>query len=92
LGLLLSASALLLEEMSFALYKQPRHLGALLVAMLLENFGYRQLTAWWRLKAILGWLCGRPGRWGVMTRTASWQACGSPRANSRTERPETDVR
>jgi len=74
MGLLLSASALLLEEMSFHLYKRPRHLGALLLAMLLENLGYRQLTAWWRFKAILSWLSRRPGTWGVMTRSASWQA------------------
>lgn len=74
MGMLLSASALLLEEMSFHLYKRPRHLAALLGAMLFENLGYRQLTAWWRLKAILLWLGRRPSRWGRMTRTASWQA------------------
>jgi cellulose synthase/poly-beta-1,6-N-acetylglucosamine synthase-like glycosyltransferase len=74
LGLVLSASALLLEELSFHLYQRPRHLAALLAAMLLENLGYRQLTAWWRLRAIVTWLRGGPGLWGEMTRTASWQA------------------
>jgi hypothetical protein len=74
MGLLLSASAILLEEMSFHLYERPRQLGVLLAAMVVENFGYRQLTAWWRLQAILGWLSRRPGRWGTMRRSASWQA------------------
>ncbi len=73
MGLLLSASALLLEEVSFHLYKRPRHLGALVLAMLFENLGYRQLTAWWRLCAIVKWLGGRPEQWGEMTRNASWQ-------------------
>ena len=74
LGLVLSASALLLEEKSFHLYKRPQQLGALLVAMLLENLGYRQLTAWWRLRALLRWLGGGRVQWGEMTRSASWQA------------------
>ena len=74
LGLVLSACALLLEELSFHLYRRPRHLAALLAAMLFENLGYRQLTAWWRLRAIGTWLRGRPGQWGEMTRIASWQA------------------
>jgi len=79
LGLALSASALLLEEMSFRLYRQPRHLGALLFAMVLENLGYRQLTAWWRLRALLRWLAGGSGQWGVMTRSAAWQASAQAR-------------
>jgi hypothetical protein len=76
MGLALSASALLLEEMSFHLYRKPSHLGALLAAMVLENLGYRQLTAWWRLRALLRWLLGGRGQWGVMTRSAAWQASG----------------
>lgn len=73
MGLLLSACALMLEELSFRLYRRPRDLAALVGAMLLESFGCRQLTAWWRLRAIGTWVSRRPGRWGEMTRTASWQ-------------------
>ena len=73
LGLLLSASALLLEAMSFQAYDRPSQLATLLAAMVLENLGYRQLTAWWRLRALLLWLVRRPGRWGHMERSASWQ-------------------
>jgi cellulose synthase/poly-beta-1,6-N-acetylglucosamine synthase-like glycosyltransferase len=74
LALLLSMSALLLEEISFHLYDKPRQMLVLLAAMLLENVGYRQLTAWWRFEAVVLWLLRRPGRWGEMRRTASWQA------------------
>jgi cellulose synthase/poly-beta-1,6-N-acetylglucosamine synthase-like glycosyltransferase len=78
LGMLLSASALLLEEMSFHVYERPRQLAALLAAMAIENFGYRQLAAWWRLQSLVRWLARRPGRWGQMRRTASWQAGRRP--------------
>ena len=33
-----------------------------------EPLGYRQLTVYWRLKGILGFLRGR-SEWGVMTRS-----------------------
>ncbi|MDE2628314.1 MAG: glycosyltransferase [Burkholderiales bacterium] len=74
LGLLLSASALLLEEMSFRVYPDLRHLLQLSAALLIENLGYRQLTLWWRMTGILKWLVGRPAKWGHMRRSASWQA------------------
>lgn len=73
LALLLSMSALLLEELSFHLYEKPGQIGALLAAMVLENLGYRQLTAWWRLQALVLWLARRPGRWGDMQRSGAWQ-------------------
>jgi hypothetical protein len=47
--------------------------------MVLENLGYRQLTSWWRLQATVLWLVRRPGRWGRMERSGSWQA--PPRGN-----------
>jgi cellulose synthase/poly-beta-1,6-N-acetylglucosamine synthase-like glycosyltransferase len=73
LSLLLSVSALLLEEMSFHFYERPRQSLALLGAIALENLGYRQLTAWWRLLAILQWASRRKARWGNMQRSAAWQ-------------------
>jgi len=74
MSVLLSVSALLLEELSFHLYEEPRQLFTLLGAILLENLGYRQLNAWWRLQATFLWLARRPGRWGAMQRTATWQS------------------
>jgi hypothetical protein len=40
---------------------------------ILENFGYRQLTMFWRLKGLLYWLFNAKAKWGTMTRSASWQ-------------------
>jgi cellulose synthase/poly-beta-1,6-N-acetylglucosamine synthase-like glycosyltransferase len=68
LGLMLSASALLLEEMSFRLYPRLAHLRALVAAMVVENVGYRQLNSWWRLVGIWKWLRGGEGVWGEMRR------------------------
>ncbi len=73
LGILLSVLALVLEEMSFHTYPRIRDMLLLLVASVAENFGYRQLTALWRLVGLWKWMMRREARWGDMTRTASWQ-------------------
>lgn len=68
LGILLSATALLLEEIAFRTYGRTRHLGQLLAAILLENLGYRQLNAWWRVQGLWQWATRRRPVWGTMTR------------------------
>jgi hypothetical protein len=73
LGVMLSTTALLLEELSFHTYPKARHLLVLFVMSLLENLGYRQLNSWWRLQALVGWLRGQRAQWGAMKRSASWQ-------------------
>ena len=55
LGILLSASGLLLEEISFHVYPRTRHLVILAMVVVLENFGYRQLNSWWRLVGLYRW-------------------------------------
>lgn len=72
LGLLLSVSALLLEELSFRLYPRQSQLAWLFVVAVVENFGYRQLVSIWRFMALLRWLTGARQRWGTMTRSGSW--------------------
>jgi len=72
-GILLSMSALLIEEMSFHVYPGLRPVPVLLVTALLENLGYRQLNSAWRLWGLLRWMFGAKGGWGKMQRTASWQ-------------------
>jgi cellulose synthase/poly-beta-1,6-N-acetylglucosamine synthase-like glycosyltransferase len=72
LGVLQSTSALLLEEMSFHLYPDPRQVFTLFMLAVMENFGYRQLTLAWRMEGLLHWLFGTKPKWGAMTRTASW--------------------
>ena len=73
LGLLWSLSSMLLEEMSFHIYERPKQLVRLLAAAVLENFGYRQLIACWRLMGLLQWLFGSKRGWGEIQRTGSWQ-------------------
>jgi len=73
LGVMLSTTALLLEELSFHTYPKASHLSVLFAVAVVENFGYRQITSFWRLQALIGWLAGRPIEWGMMKRKADWQ-------------------
>jgi len=66
-GMLLSLWAVVLEEVSFRRYGRFGDLVRLLVYATLENFGYRQRTVWWRLKAF--WSVFRQQHaWGEMVR------------------------
>jgi len=71
LGVMLSTSALVLEEMSFHVYPRVRDLLKLFGVAILENFGYRQITLIWRIRGLVGWLRGRVPEWGEMKRSAS---------------------
>jgi cellulose synthase/poly-beta-1,6-N-acetylglucosamine synthase-like glycosyltransferase len=66
-GVMFSVGAVLLEEMSFQRYPKPGDLALLLSFGVLENFGYRQLTAWWRVKAFWDYFRGKKS-WGTMER------------------------
>ena len=66
-ALLVTLAALCVEEFSFHRYRRWRDLLVAVVAAVLENVGYRQLTAWWRLRGTLDFLRGRRS-WGAMTR------------------------
>lgn len=66
-GTLNSLLALLLEEMSFRRYPRVRDLVKLTIYSVIENFGYRQLTTWWRVRGIVAYWRGEQG-WGAMTR------------------------
>lgn len=73
MGILLSASGLLLEEMAFRLYPRKRHLAVLALYVILENLGYRQLNAWWRLVGLAQWIRQKEHQWGTMKRKGNWQ-------------------
>jgi len=66
-GMLLSIWAVVLEEVSFRRYRRFGDLLRLLLFASLENFGYRQRTVWWRLKAFVT-VWKRAHVWGDMTR------------------------
>lgn len=68
-SILVSLAALTVEEFSFHRYHRWRDLGIALSAAVVENFGYRQLTCWWRLQGLAAQLFRRPAVWGVMTRS-----------------------
>lgn len=68
-GILLSVTALLLEEISFRIYPKPIHVVWLVIAAVLENFGYRQMISWWRFQGLVRWAVGGKQHWGTMTRS-----------------------
>ena len=61
--------ALAVEEWAYHRHERWRDLGAIVVASVLENIGYRQLTVLWRLEGWWASLRGKKQVWGVMTRT-----------------------
>ena len=71
LGILLSTSSIMLEELSFHMYPRFRDLLLLYVIAVVENFGYRQLTAVWRLQGLWRWLRGGRHQWKTIARSTS---------------------
>lgn len=67
-GVMFSVGAVLLEEISFQRYPRPKDLAMLLTFGVLENFGYRQMTMWWRVKAFWDYFVGGVRTWGQMQR------------------------
>jgi hypothetical protein len=51
-----------------------------IAAAVVENLGYRQATAWWRLRGLLDSLLRRRAVWGQMTRVGF--AATSPASGS----------
>lgn len=64
-----SVTALAVEEFSFHRYGRWRDLALALAVCVVENLGYRQLTAWWRVQGLWSALRGTEQVWGVMTRS-----------------------
>lgn len=71
-GMLLSTSAVFLEEWSFRSYQRVSHLLLLIIAAMAENLGYRQLMTWWRFVGICHWIRGGKAQWGAMRRRTTW--------------------
>ncbi|MEO5981051.1 MAG: glycosyltransferase family 2 protein [Pedococcus sp.] len=69
LAILVTLAAMSVEEWAFHRYTRWRDLLVTLGAAVLENFGYRQLTVYWRLSGWWASLRGKKQVWGVMTRT-----------------------
>jgi hypothetical protein len=77
-GMMLSITAILLEEMSFHVYKSPIYALILGSVALIENLGYRQLNSYWRMVAMVQWARGSKSSWGKMQRNSSWKKDDNP--------------
>ena len=64
----LSLVALLVEQLSYRKYRGMRDLLVSIWAALEENFGYRQLNAWWRASGAIAAWRDKPAEWGNMQR------------------------
>ncbi|MDA2913219.1 glycosyltransferase [Acidobacteriia bacterium AH_259_A11_L15] len=62
-GTLISVSAILLEELMLRKYTRVADLPRMIWVCLVENFGYRQLHAYWRLRGVIDFLRGKH-EWG----------------------------
>ena len=72
LGMLISVISLSLEEVSFRSSNNAAELLLLFIIAIVENLGYRQLNALWRVTGMINWLTKADNKWGDMTREASW--------------------
>ena len=63
--------AIMLEEMSFHTYPKISQLMTLYAVGILENFGFRQLTAIWRFQGLIRWLRGAEHKWETLTRSTN---------------------
>lgn len=66
-GIAISTFTLILEEIQLRRFPLARQLVVLAVAAVIENFGYRQLSNFWRLKGWWDFVRGEQG-WGTMGR------------------------
>lgn len=66
-GVVISVGALALEESELRRFPKATDLVVLTLAAVLENFGYRQINTFWRLRGVWQYL-RKSKSWGTMTR------------------------
>jgi len=66
-GVFVSAATLILEEIQLRRFPRAHELAILTLIAVLENFGYRQMSNFWRLQGWWQFLRKQQG-WGAMTR------------------------
>ncbi len=62
-GVFFSTGAILLEEMTYRRYPSLKDLFVLLAYGVIENFGYRQVVAYWRTQAIFKFIYLKEKKW-----------------------------
>jgi hypothetical protein len=80
-GVVISAGALILEELELRRFPKIGDLLRLVVAAVLENFGYRQLNNIWRVRGTLQFLRGKRS-WGHLSRKGFIRAHEAPEASA----------
>jgi cellulose synthase/poly-beta-1,6-N-acetylglucosamine synthase-like glycosyltransferase len=78
-AIVVTLAATTTEELCFPRYHRWSDIGAMVVAAVIENIGYRQLVAAWQVVGIVDAIRKRQSGWGTMTRTGF----GKPAARSR---------
>lgn len=73
LGMILSVLSILMEELTFRRYDRITDVMILILYAFIENFGFRQIHAWWRFKGLIDFFKGNKS-WGEMTRTGTFSS------------------
>ncbi|KYG65547.1 hypothetical protein AZI86_00255 [Bdellovibrio bacteriovorus] len=66
-GMLISVGAVVIGELYYHRYTRVRDIALLVFSTVLENFGYRQMNSFWRIRALVDHLKGNHS-WGDMKR------------------------
>jgi cellulose synthase/poly-beta-1,6-N-acetylglucosamine synthase-like glycosyltransferase len=72
MGLILSITALLFDQISFRVYQKNIEMVILFLVAIAENFGYRQLTTLWRFMGLILWVFSKNNKWDSIKRRANW--------------------
>jgi cellulose synthase/poly-beta-1,6-N-acetylglucosamine synthase-like glycosyltransferase len=67
-GVLLSIVAIVVDDLTYKTYRRWSDLAVLVAAAFVENLGFRQLHAFWRLRGLWSGLRGSNAAWGEMPR------------------------
>ncbi|XWN37737.1 MAG: glycosyltransferase [Balneola sp.] len=79
LGAVLSLSSVFTDEFTYKQYPRVKDALLLIFLAIFENFGYRQIHTWWRLKGLIFYLRGdqswdlkESGLWRKITEVSHW--------------------
>ena len=67
-GVLISTLSLLLEQDEIERFSRPKDMWLVLLTAIVENFGYRQLCSFWRMRGLIQHFRGMKPTWGKMER------------------------
>lgn len=88
-AILVNVAALTIEELTFHKYPRWRHFVTALGASVVENIGYRQLTAVWRCEGLWNGLRRSRQQWGDVARTG-FDATSTPVGPVSAQAPGTE--